>query len=32
VSHVPLLACERDGTILLLGAVTKANQHWRSWG
>jgi hypothetical protein len=27
VSHVPLLACERDGTILLLGAVTKANQH-----
>jgi transcriptional regulator len=31
VSHVPLIARERDGAVVLLGHVAKANPHWSSW-
>lgn len=31
VSHVPLVARMRDGAIVLLGHVAKANAHWPSW-
>lgn len=31
VSHVPLIAREPDGAIVLLGHVAKANPHWSSW-
>jgi transcriptional regulator len=31
VSHVPLVARENEGAILLLGHVAKANPHWQAW-
>ena len=30
-SHVPLVAREVDGGVVLLGHVAKANAHWQSW-
>jgi transcriptional regulator len=30
VSHVPLLARQRDGALVLAGHVARANRHWRA--
>jgi transcriptional regulator len=30
-SHVPLVAREIDGSVVLLGHVAKANGHWQRW-
>jgi transcriptional regulator len=30
-SHIPVVARERDGAIVLLGHVARANPHWKSW-
>lgn len=31
VSHVPLIAREREGGVVLLGHAAKANLHWPTW-
>lgn len=30
-SHIPLVTRERDGQIVLLGHVARANPHWKEW-
>jgi len=30
-THAPLVACERDGAVRLLGHMARANPHWRAW-